>query len=66
MLKSLLEEIQALKISFNSFSLCHIYREHNESADKLFKEGLQQNMGSWKIVDEDHGQIRVLDQPPHL
>lgn len=66
MLKPLLKEIQALKISFNSFFLCHIYRERNESADKLSKEGLQQNMGSWKVVEEDHGQISVSDQQPHF
>eukprot|EP00253_Pinus_taeda_P004311 PITA_04311 len=66
MLKTLLEDLQDLQISFNSFSLCHIYREGNESADKLSKEGLQQNLGSWKIVEEDHGQIRVSDQPPHI
>eukprot|EP00253_Pinus_taeda_P028824 PITA_28824 len=35
----LLEEIQQLKLYFNTFSIHHIYRERNEDADKLSKEG---------------------------
>lgn len=65
-LRPLLEEIQNLKFSFNVFSLCHIYREHNEAADKLSKEGLQQNMVSWRITEEDYRQIRVSNQPPYV
>lgn len=64
-LKPLLEDLQVLKTSFNSFSLCHIYRDSNDSADKLSKEGLQQNMGVWKIVEDRQGQIHTSDQPPH-
>lgn len=64
-LKPLLEDLQVLKTSFNSFSLCHIYRDINDSADKLSKEGLQQNMGVWKIVEDRQGQIHTSDQPPH-
>eukprot|EP00253_Pinus_taeda_P035163 PITA_35163 len=52
---SLIDDIQVLKTSFNSFSLSHIYRDRNDTADKLSKEGLQQNLGSWKIVEEEHG-----------
>lgn len=64
MLRPLLEEIMSLKSSFNVFSIGHIYRERNGTADTLSKEGLQQAMGSWKVVEEDQGQIRVSDQPP--
>lgn len=66
MLSPLLEEIKALKRSFNAFSLCHIYRERNVSADMLSKEGLQQVPSSWKIAEETRGQICVSDQPPHF
>lgn len=55
-LKILLDEIQTLKLSFHCFSICHIYRELNDSADHLSKEGLQQDMGSWKIEQVSHGQ----------
>lgn len=55
-LKILLDEIQALKLSFNCFSICHIYMELNDSADHLSKEGLQQDTGSWKIEQVAHGQ----------
>lgn len=64
-LRPLLEEILNLKLSFIVFSLCHIYRERNNSGDKLSKEGLQQDLGSWSIVEEDNGLIHVSDQPPH-
>ena len=64
MLRPLLEEIMSLKSSFNVFSIGHIYRERNDTTDTLSKEGLQQAMGSWKVVEEDQGQIRVSDQPP--
>ena len=47
------------------FSLCHIYRERNDSADKLSKEDMQQDLGSWRVAEEDYGQIHVSDQPPH-
>lgn len=64
-LKHILEEIQVLKSSFNSFSLCHIFRERNDTADKLSKEGLRQNLGSWKIIEENQGQISRSEQSPH-
>lgn len=37
----LLEETKQLEHSFNVFSLCHIYREHNDTTNRLSKEGLQ-------------------------
>lgn len=61
----LLEEIQQLKLSFNVFSLCHIYRECNDTTGRFSKEGLQQDMGCWRIVGENHGEIRISDQPPY-
>eukprot|EP00253_Pinus_taeda_P030815 PITA_30815 len=63
---SLIDDIQVLKTSFNNFSLSHIYRDCNDTADKLSKEGLQQNLGNWKIVEEEHGQIHVLEIPPYI
>eukprot|EP00253_Pinus_taeda_P036521 PITA_36521 len=65
-LKPMLEELQVLKSSFNSFSICHIYRDNNDDADKLSKEGLQQALGGWNIVEDCHGQIHASDVPPYL
>eukprot|EP00253_Pinus_taeda_P024814 PITA_24814 len=65
-LKPMLEELQVLKSSFNSFSICHIYRDNNDDADKLPKEGLQQALGGWKIVEDCHGQIHASDVPSYL
>eukprot|EP00253_Pinus_taeda_P031398 PITA_31398 len=64
-LKQILGEIQRLKSMFNSFSICHIYRERNDMADKLSKDGLQQDLGCWQIVEDDHGQISKSIQPPY-
>ena len=66
MLMSLLEEIQLLKQQFNVFTIDHIYREFNEEADRLSKEGLQQAVGSWRVTEQDHDQIRVSDLPPDI
>eukprot|EP00253_Pinus_taeda_P033161 PITA_33161 len=65
LLKQILGEIQRLKSYFNSFSLRHIYRETNDTADKLSKDGLQQDLGSWKIVEEDQGKIKRTEQSPY-
>ena len=63
-LKPLLEEIMLLKPSFNSFHLCHIYRENNEEADRYSKTGLQQALGIWRITEQTQDLIRVSDHPP--
>eukprot|EP00253_Pinus_taeda_P016010 PITA_16010 len=65
-LKQILGEIQRMKSMFNSFSICHIFRERNTSADQLSKDGLLQVLGCWKIEEVDQGLIRRSDQPPFL
>lgn len=64
-LKQILGEILRLKSHFHVFSLRHIFRERNESADKLSKDGLSQVLGSWKIVEEAQDQTSRSDQPPY-
>jgi len=65
LLKPLLEEIQNLKLIFNMFTIDHIYRDRNEAADRLSKEGLQQAVGAWRITEQIQDQIRVSDLPPY-
>lgn len=65
-LKPMLDELLVLKSSFNSFSICHIYRDSNDAADKLSKEGLQQVLGGWKIVEDCQGQSISSDVPPYM
>eukprot|EP00253_Pinus_taeda_P016263 PITA_16263 len=65
MLRPLLEEILSLIQFFNSFSIAHIYRDRNEDADRLSKDGLQQAMGIWKVTEKEHDQTRVTDLPPY-
>jgi len=63
-LQILLDEIMHLKASFNQLSICHTYRENNEEADKLSKDGLQQNLGCWTIEALVQGQTTLSHQPP--
>eukprot|EP00253_Pinus_taeda_P002838 PITA_02838 len=55
-LKPLLDDILSLKYLFNSFTICHIYRDKNSAADQLSKAGLQQDLGSWSIEEYRQGQ----------
>lgn len=64
-LQPLFEEIQNLKLSFNSLSINHIYRERNDMADKLSKDGIEQAVDSWRIREEANGESFVSDQPPY-
>ena len=61
-----MEEIQNLKLHFNTFSIEHIYRERNEEANRFSKEGLQLAVDSWRITEQMHDQIRVSDLPPNI
>lgn len=63
-LKIILEEILLLKSSFNSFIICHVYRDKNEEADRFSKAGLQQDLGSWSIIETRQGQSFTSLQPP--
>jgi len=61
----ILEEIQLLKLSFVLINVCHIYRERNTTADLLSKEGLQQDLDSWRITETEDGAVRVSDNRPY-
>jgi hypothetical protein len=37
--------------TFASHTLSHVYREHNQLADSLSKDGLQLLFGSWHITE---------------
>jgi len=60
-LENLLEEIMALKLTFEEINCHHIYRIQNEEADKESKKGLQLDAGVW-TVSEYHGS-RVTEIP---
>eukprot|EP00253_Pinus_taeda_P008941 PITA_08941 len=66
MLRPLLDEIMILKQSFNGFFLEHIYRNRNEDADKLSKEALLQDLGAWKVTENQAGHIQEHRQPPYV
>lgn len=64
-LKNLVEKIYYLKASFNTFSICHIYRDKNDDADQLSKAGVQQDLGNWVIEEIREGHSVRSNVPPY-
>lgn len=50
-LRHILEEIVFFKTFFDQISMSHIYRERNESADRLSKEATHRPLGEWLITE---------------
>ena len=63
LLLPLLQEIRRLKSFFTQISVVHIYRERNQQADILSKEGLQLALGSWAVVEVVNGTVQPHEQP---
>lgn len=63
-LRNILDEIMVYKAQFNSIIYQHIYKEHNEAADKLSEEATTQPRGLW-MIQEQHGtdQYQYYHQP---
>jgi hypothetical protein len=45
LLLSLIEEVLRILVTFESFSIRHVYREHNLEVNSLSKEGIQMGHG---------------------
>lgn len=50
-LSIILNEVLELEAAFNNITCSHIYREHNESADRLSKEASMMDRGVWEITE---------------
>lgn len=48
---SLFEEVSRLTAHFDSITCRHVYRERNTAADRLSKQGLTMDFGTWKFVE---------------
>jgi ribonuclease HI len=57
-LSPLLNEVLTISNSYRVLSFHHVYREQNEAADKLSKEGLQLALGTWKMKQSNAGTIQ--------
>eukprot|EP00253_Pinus_taeda_P004922 PITA_04922 len=62
-LSIILNEILEFKAAFNNISCSHIYREHNESADRLSKEATMMDRGVWEITEEGHQEFKYYHRP---
>ena len=58
----LLKEIRRLKCFFSEISVCHIYSARNQEADRLSKEGVQQDLGSWTVTKMVNGAVHAREQ----
>lgn len=59
----LFREVSQLRNSFMEISLRHIFRERNSEADRLSKEGVDLEMGSWTVWEVDNGVVRFVKKP---
>lgn len=49
------EQLKVIASTFDFLSYTHIFRELNQDADKLSKEGLQIEVGCWVIEEINQG-----------
>eukprot|EP00253_Pinus_taeda_P017857 PITA_17857 len=63
-LSIVLNEVLELKAAFNNITVSHIYREHNNGADKLSKEAATMDRGMWEISEiKDHQEQKIYHRP---
>lgn len=65
-LNIILHEIQDFKAAFNLISCSHIYREHNEGADRLSKEVALMDRGVWEITEVNGQQEHKYYHRPYI
>ena len=66
LLSPILEEQWLLKDHFTYHDVCHIYRECNAMTDLLSKEGVQRDLGSWRIREIGPEGPMIMDHPPFV
>ena len=59
----LLNEISCIKCFFSEITFFHIYREQNQDADRLSKEGTEQDMGTWTVIEMENEVVHPIEQP---
>jgi hypothetical protein len=57
MLQPLFDDIKNLQSSFSHITISHVYREKNMEADRLSKDGLELQEGTWEIRESLQGQL---------
>jgi ribonuclease HI len=66
MLRPILEEVQRILNTFDDSKMHHVYRERNEEADQLSKEGLSLDPGKWMIKEEDNDTFYEFYHQPFM
>jgi hypothetical protein len=50
--------------TFDTFSICHVYREQNSAADAISKEGTQLDYMQWMVYEHRNGEVLQLNLTP--
>ena len=65
-LTSLYEEVNKLWTNFDYISCCHVYREVNSDADRLSKEGVKMEHGTWKFFENMEEEVYEFFHRPFI
>jgi len=65
-LSPLLGEVFITLVSSKHFSIHHVYRERNWTADNLSKEGLRLDLGQWKVAEFGEETAREFYRRPFI
>jgi len=65
-LNVILDEVYMLQEAFNQINVSHIYREHNQDADRLSKEAALMENGLWEITEFLEQQERKYYHRPYI
>jgi ribonuclease HI len=57
LLQPLFSDIKNLQSTFSHISFSHVYRDKNIEADRLSKQGLELQEGTWEVFESNQGQL---------
>ena len=65
-LVALYEEVQRLTSTFNVITCRHVYRERNNDACRISKEGIIREAGSWKFLEQRETEVYEFYHRPFI
>ena len=65
-LAALYEEVHGLITTFDVITCRHVFRERNNEAGKLSKEGLNMEAGTWKFLEQRETEVYEFYHRPFI
>ena len=65
-LSSRFEEVNRLWKNFDHISCRHVYRERKTTADRLYKEGLKMEHGTWNFFEKRDAEVYEFFHRPFI